>query len=492
MHERNTVLMRQDFFEIIINEFLKISGIPRPSHHEEKISAYIAGWAREHGLQAVRDEWKNVVIEKPASPGMETAPVTILQAHMDMVCVAEDGFEYDPLNDPIRVVNDDVTLTAEGTSLGADDGIGVAMCLYLLQDDTLRHGPLRVILTADEEDGMDSAEMDPVCFKGRYLINLDEEEIGALSNSCAGSELFRFQSVLRKEPVREGSLKISISVSDLLGGHSGLEIHKGRANAVVALAMVLTELSLNGIAFRITSFTGGQAYNAIPKAGSVTVVIDPEDRASAERILDNCISDFKERFCKIEPDCRFVYTTEPYEAKEAPEADASIRLARLMCSVPNGIHTMSPFVEGLVESSANLGMVSMDEGSVEFAVFARSSVEYYAGQISAICGILADAFSFELIREGSTPGWEADPDSVLVDIACGAYRELTGKEMKVRPVHAGVECGIFAKKNPGLDMISIGPTVTGVHSPAERCVLEDVKTTAELIVRILEDICRYE
>ena len=451
--------MKDNVLDIVLKEFLKLAEIPRPSHHEERVSAYLYQWAKEHGLQVVRDDLNDIIIDKPASPGCENVPLVMFQAHMDMVCVAEEGVAYDPLNDPIQVINDGKTLTAKGTSLGADDGIGVAMCLYLLQDDTLRHGPIRAIITTNEEDGMDSMNMDPKFLDGAYLVNLDWETIGSLCNSCAGGDFFNYSRATNWESPAAGSKSMTISFSNLLGGHSGVGINKGHANALVSLATALSMVKQAGICFQIAAFSGGQAPNAIPKFGKVALAVDGKDVEEIRRVLATFHSEFRDAFGNIEPEYSFqidVTDTPPQRVLSRNIGDA---LIGLMTVVPNNVHTMSPFVDGPVESSANLGGITIAEDTIRFTVFERSSVAYQATQIGVICKALAEAFGFEFASDGHVPGWAVNPNSELTKIACEEYKKLTGTDMIVEPVHAGVECGAFAEKNPALDMIAIGPTL---------------------------------
>ncbi len=474
--------------DIVLSEFMELAKVPRPSHHEERVSEYLFQWAKRHGLSVEKDSLNEIIIDKPASPGCENVPRVILQAHMDMVCVCEDGVSYDPVNDPIRVINDGVTLKADGTSLGADDGIGVAMCLYLLQDDSLRHGPIRAIFTTNEEDGMDSVALDPKYLDGDYLINLDWETLGSLCNSCAGGDFFNFSHKAEWETPVAGSKTLTLTFSGLLGGHSGVGINKGHANALVSIATLLSMLKQAGVSYRIASFSGGQAKNAIPAFGCASIVVSAADEEKVNCVIGQFRAEFEEAFGNIEPCMVFAADLSAAAPKRVLKGEIGYALAGLMTAVPNNVHTMSPFIDGLVESSANLGVVSVDGDTVRFTVFARSSVAYHATQIGVICAALADSFGFDFDSEGHVPGWAVNPNSRLTHIACDAYKRLTGADMVVEPVHAGVECGAFAEKNPKLDMISIGPTLMDVHTPNEVCKIEDVKITTELLVEILERI----
>lgn len=480
--------MNKKPIDIVLDEFMAISNIPRPSHHEEKISTYLYEWAEHHGLKVQKDSLGAIIIDKPASLGMESVPRVILQAHMDMVCVAKDGVTYNPLEDPIKVINDGNYLYADGTSLGADDGIGVAMCLYILQDESLVHGPVRVVLTTNEEDGMDSAMMEPKYLEGKYLINLDWETIGSLCNSCAGGDFFNFRKRAKWVTPEDGTISLKLAFNDLLGGHSGIGINKGHANAIVSMATLLSVLKEKGIDYCIAAFSGGSAKNAIPKTSQVEIVIKKEAVAKAKDKINEFMNSFNDAFADIEKGYSLAMDVLNTASDKVLEKELGYNLINLMTAVPNNVHTMSPFIEGLVESSSNLGELTIDENGIYFNVFARSSVEYQAMQIGIICRIMAEQFGFDFDSEGHVPGWAVNPNSKLTVIACDAYKKLTGEDMIVEPVHAGVECGAFAEKNPELDMISIGPTLTDVHTPDEKCSIKDVETTVNLIVEILNMI----
>ena len=474
--------------ETVISEFSKIAQVPRPSHHEEGISTYLCQWAKNHGLHVEVDDMKEVIIDKPASAGCEDIPRVIFQAHMDMVCVAEEGARYDPMADAIKIINDGKTITADGTSLGADDGIGIAMALYLLEDDTLRHGPIRAIFTTNEEDGMDSMNIDPKYLDGEYLVNLDWETVGSLCNSCAGGDFFIFSRNADWGPAPRKSKNMSISFSNLLGGHSGVGINKGHANALVSLATAMAMLKQRGVGYRIASFSGGQAPNAIPKFGKVSFAIDPRNIAKAEAVLKEFIAEFKDAFDNIEKEYSFQVDVKDDAPERVLGMKTSYGLIDLMTIAPNNVHTMSPFIDGLVESSSNIGTITIDDNTVSFADFARSSVSYHATQIGIICQTIAENCGFTLRNDGHVPGWAVNPNSKLTEITCAAYEKLTGIPMVVEPVHAGVECGAFAEKNHALDMIAIGPTLLDVHTPKESCDIESVRVTVELLVEILKAV----
>ena len=472
----------------VMEEFLKIAEIPRPSHHEEKIADYLCAWAKEHGIAAERDEIGSVIMEKPAAAGCEVMPMVILQAHMDMVCVAAEGVKYDPLNDPIHVIREGTVLRADGTTLGADDGMGVAMALTVLADDTLCHGPIRAIFTPSEEDDMASKEMNPKYFGGKYLINLDWEQTGTLCNACAGSITWEMSHRADWESSPRETRTMTISLSGLRGGHSGIDIHRRRANALVTLAAAMTHLRRGGVSFRIADFSGGDTPNAIPDHAHVVFAVEEEEMDQAMALVE----DFSIAFQKAYGHTETGYSLEVGVEEQAPakvlRRETGYALVNLLMMVPYGIHTMSADCEGLVESSANTGMLHIDEKRITATCLLRSSAVYQATYLSHACRTAAEVCGFEAQNTGTTPAWEPRRESHLTEVACAVYEAQNGKPMTVMPVHAGLECGGFAPKNPALDMISIGPTLTGVHTPEERCDTEDVQITVELLKEILRSL----
>lgn len=474
--------------ESILQEFLHLAEIPRPSHHEEKVSAYLMRWAAEHGLSFEQDRLGEVIIDKPASPGCEEVPRVILQAHMDMVCVAAEGTSFDPLKDPIQVLNDGKTLTAKGTSLGADDGIGVALCLHILKDTSLRHGPVRAIFTVNEEDGMSSIDLPEQYLDAGYLINLDWEWLGSLCNSSAGCDFFTLARRPSWEALSPGSRAVQIRLKGLLGGHSGVDINRGRANALISLAAALSELRKSGIPFQLLDFHGGQARNAIPSSADAAIAAAECD---IPEILDRLkAAEASWRGCFEGVEEHAVFIVEPGKTVEGQalcQADTDALLS-LLLSVPCGVHTISPFVPSLTESSQNLGLLSMSADAITLECMERSCTAYRAEELLRTSRLVAESFGFSFSRGDHAPAWAVNPHSRLTPLTCRLYQELTGREMVVEPVHGGLECGAFFEKNPALDMIAIGPSLRDVHTPKESCDLESVAVTAKLITAVLEQI----
>lgn len=472
----------------ILQEFLHLAEIPRPSHHEEQVSAYLLRWAAEHGLSFERDHLGEVIIDKPASPGCEDVPRVILQAHMDMVCVAAEGVSFDPLKDPIQVLNDGKTLTAKGTSLGADDGIGVALCLHILKDDSLRHGPLRAIFTVNEEDGMSSIALPEQYLDAGYLINLDWEWLGSLCNSSAGCDFFTLTRRPSREALSPGSRVVQIRIKGLLGGHSGVDINRGRANALVSLAELLFELRKRGVPFQLLDFHGGQARNAIPSSADAAIAVAEHNIPQALDCLKAAEASWRSCFEGVEEQAAFII--EPGETAEGHafcQADSDALLS-LLLSLPCGVHTISPFIPSLTESSQNLGVLSMTADAVTLECMERSCTAYRAEELLRTSRLVAESFGFSFAGGDHAPAWAVNPRSRLTPLTCRLYQELTGREMVVEPVHGGLECGAFFEKNPSLDMIAIGPSLQDVHTPKEYCDLESVAVTARLIAAVLEQI----
>lgn len=473
--------------QAIIDEFLELAKIPRKSGHEKAVSDYLFGWADKHGFSVVQDAVNNVIIDKPANPGYEHKPLTILQGHMDMVCVATEGNEdYNPLTSPIIVINDGVTLTAKGTSLGADDGIGVAIAQYILTSGT-ELGPLRVIFTVNEEELMLGAkEIENKYLDGKYLINLDSENDTILTNSSAGGMSVIFGRV-PEIALPKYKRAVTLSISGLLGGHSGVEINSGHLNAIRAICYTLLALEQAGVRYQLSSINGGSADNAIPNQCTAILVVNPKDIQRFDQVFEAIHGMLRDTYGHIEKNLAFSYddTTMPDTVLSDAEKDGILTCAT---QVVNGVHTMSPVVDGLVQSSSNLGIMSADTDEVHISIYWRSSDALFIEQMKAQNMALAQRFHMEVTTKSSAPGWPVNPDSLLVPLVTGIYKEQTGEAMRVEAIHAGLECSWFYAKNPLLDLISVGPNLTGVHSPAETLEIASIPKTYQLVLETLRRI----
>ncbi len=472
--------------ERILNNFLSLTRIPRKSHHEEKVSRFLYDWALEKGLTACRDRVGNVIIDKPGDPGYENAPRTILQAHMDMVCVGEPGREYDPINDPITVINDGKTLTADGTSLGGDDGAGVAIAMTILEDHGTGYGPLRAIFTVDEEDGMLGADsLDKEYLDAEYLINLDWEEFGSLCCSSAGSDMYTLS-----RPARWGTAEgraFVLDIRGLEGGHSGAQIHLHRANAIRMAARILRTGENACGTLMLATFKGGSAHNAIPSSAAATVVLDNKKASLFLEAVRTAIDEEKERCALTDPNASITISETDLPDK-ALSADQSSDALSILTEIHDGVNTMSSAIPGLVESSANTGLAELGTDTFSLTVHQRSSEPAITAEMKKDFTALSEKYGYMMETLASAPAWPVKADSELMKICCRKYHALTGKEISVEPVHAGLECGSFSAKNPGLDIISIGPTILDIHSPRETLMLDSVYSCDILVREILKEI----
>ena len=476
----------QEIIDKVVDNFKLLAQVPRPSHHEGKISEFLAGWAKQQGFQVQRDRQDNIMFDVPATPGCESLPLIILQGHMDMVCVAAEGTAFDPLRDPIKLVRDDKagTLRADGTSLGGDDGAGVAMIMLAAQGG-LKHGPLRVIITTDEEDGMEGAfGLNPDWLAGvRYLINLDNEASDeVLVSTAAGDSVKASGTVVLQEPA--GDTAVMLELKGLKGGHSGMEIDKGRCNGLIAMARLLKEIRDQGLEYGLVSFGGGTASNAIPAKADAVVMIRAADREALQEIADTRLGSLQEQYAGIEDGIRLSITDVPAAGQVLSAIDRDNAIL-FMDEIIDGVNTWSADMEGLVESSSNLGIFTADKNGIAARTYVRSSVGELQERIlqSQEELVLRCGYHSEIIKMADP--WPYDPDGRLLALAKQAYKKLNGKEIKVVAVHAGLECGTFAVLNPELDMISIGPDVKDVHSPQETLYLNSIPKTWNLLQELL-------
>ncbi|MBQ7736970.1 MAG: beta-Ala-His dipeptidase [Oscillospiraceae bacterium] len=472
-----------------VENFLLLTRIPRQSGHEEAVSRFLCQWAADRGLTAVRDSANNVIIDKPGAPGLENAPRTILQAHMDMVCVAEEGRVYDPLTDPIRVINDGETLTADGTSLGADNGAGVAVAMTVLEDGDGRFGPVRAIFTTDEENGMTGAlTVDPRHLDAKYLINLDWEGYGSLCCSSAGSDMYSF-----RRPAHwvggNGLRFYSLTVQGLEGGHSGAQIHLGRANAIRMAGNILLSGGEKAPGLSLASFKGGSAHNAIPSSCAAVAAVPAEQAEAFLSAAMETVDRLLEQCALTDPGAS-VTLTETDGADTVLTPDDTRTVLEMLTAVHDGVNTMSPAIPGLVESSASLGLAALDEDGFSFVIHQRSSEPAITEAMKKTYSEQAKRFGFAMTVLSSSPGWPLNPHSRLVALCADCFRALEGREIRVEPVHAGLECGAWANKNPTLDIISIGPELRDIHSPKETLVIKSMEQTETLVKSILKEIAK--
>lgn len=473
---------------LVWEEFYGITQIPRPSKKEERIIEYLIAFAKQHSLEWQRDDIGNVVIRKAATSGYESRKTVILQSHMDMVCEKNADVQFDFDTEPIRTRIDGDWVKAEGTTLGADCGIGMAAALAMLIDPTVEHGPLEALFTVDEETGLTGAfNLGEGMLSGEYLINLDSEDEGEIFIGCAGGVDTVATYKCEWEPTPEGYRFYRVDVTNLLGGHSGDDIDKGRANSNKIIARLIYQAQ-SEYAARLSYIDGGNLRNAIPREAYAVVGVPVK-----------FADEFKEQFARFAEDVKAEFhATEPnmhFSLSEMPSVDGVMGLSLqhslvgALIGVPNGVLALSSAVAGLVETSTNLASVKCcDNGEIIVTTSQRSSVEsakLYAKQSVEAVFLLSGA---EVEHSDGYPGWSPDPESHLLQITVDSYHRLFSAAPKVRAVHAGLECGLFLEKYPNLQMVSFGPTIRGVHSPDERLEISTVDKFWRLLCDVVKNV----
>ena len=469
--------------KLIWEIFDEITAVPRPSKREEKIIEYLISFAQKHGLDYSRDDIGNVVIRKGATAGYESLPTVVLQSHMDMVCEKNSDTVHNFDTDPIRTKIVDGWVKAEGTTLGADCGIGMAAALALLIDPTVEHGAIEALFTVDEETGLTGAfNLGEGMLTGKYLINLDSEDEGEIFIGCAGGvdTLAKFDYSTEELPA--GYEYYNVSVAGLKGGHSGDDIDKGLGNANKILAHFLYDVERYGI--RLVEFDGGNLRNAIPREAYAVVAVPEHTALLFETALATYISAVKALYGVTEPNLKI--TVGQAAAQPAIDADTQSALLAALVGLPNGVLAMSQTMKGLVETSTNLASVKFVDGKIVVTTSQRSSVERAKRDaMHSIEAVLALAGA-DVEHSDGYPGWTPNPASALLVTTVEAYKRLFDAEPKVRAIHAGLECGLFLEKYPHLEMVSFGPTLRGVHSPDERLEIATVDKFWRLLIEVLK------
>ncbi len=466
----------------VFHFFEELSRIPRESGNMKAVSDWAVDFAKERGLRRCQDTLGNVIIWKDASPGYEDHPAVILQGHLDMVCVQEPGSEHDFEKDPLDLYIDGDWVKARGTTLGGDNGIAVAMILALLDDGTLPHPPIEAVLTVDEEVGLLGAkELDCSQLAARRLINLDSEEEGILTVSCAGGARCDLKLSLPAE--RKSGIICEILVSGLPGGHSGAEIHKNYANANRLLAQSL--LDVPGL--RLVSLEGGKQDNAIPSSARAVVHLPRETSNNVAMQIYAAFDAANAPFNtpdNAEPTCGVSFEY-PHILPESLSPEDSRKVLELILAAPNGVQAMSQDIPGLVQTSLNLGILRLEGGKLRLSWSVRSSVAAEKEELIGALQALAERNGGSFDRRGDYPAWEFRKDSPLRKTMVQVFRELSGGEPKVEAIHAGLECGLFAGKLEGLDAVSIGPDMRDIHSPREKLSVSSVGRTWAYLTAVL-------
>ena len=475
---------------MVFEQFAKINEIPRPSKHEEKMIDYLKNWGESRGLDTRVDETGNVIIRKPATKGMENCKTVILQSHMDMVCDKLVDVDFDFNTDAIRTYIDGEWLTAEGTTLGADDGIGCAIELAILDSNDIEHGPIECVFTRDEETGLSGAEgMKAGFMTGDYLINLDSEDEGEIFVSCAGGRNTTAKFTFKREAATD-LFFLRAQLKGLVGGHSGDDINKKRANAIKVLGRFLYQTMKRYDGVRLAQFHSGKLHNAIPRDGYFVIGVP-------NAVKENVKADWNVFAAQVEDefhvtDTSMVWTMESTDAEPVIENRVAQNFVRALQAVDNGIYAICQDEDlgGMVETSSNIASVHTEENEINILSSQRSNV---MSNLDNMCATIVATFELagaEAWSSDGYPAWKMRPGSKLTEIVRNTYRELFGKDPIVRGIHAGLECGLFSERYPNLDMVSFGPTLRFVHTPDERLHIPTVQMVWDHLLLVLKRVPR--
>lgn len=479
---------------LVWNHFATLCAIPRPSRHEAALREHLIAWAQGRGLQNETDAVGNLLIRKNASPGLEQVPPLAMQAHLDMVCQANSGYAHDFLTMPITVEVVDGWLVAQNTTLGADNGMGVALALAALEDETLQHGPLEVLLTVDEEDGMGGAHgLHGGWLRATRMLNLDTEEWGEFYLGCAGGADVQVQAQWPTQPVAAERALWTLQISGLRGGHSGCDIHLPRGNANRLLAQALQALMQGlGDSVQLVSLRGGTARNAFPREARAVLALPAAAMAQARSVVDALAVQWRSTLVVAEGESRVDVQWLPTEAAgaQAVSAEAQRALVQALCDTPYGVRAMSPHFDGVVETSNNLGVIDLQDGQFSANLMVRSLRD---DQTTALADTIAQVFrsaGATVTVDGHYPGWTPNPQSALLAQCQAVFAQTFGEASRLQVIHAGLECGLINAKYPGMDTVSFGPTIRGAHAPGERVEIAAVGRCWTLLRALITQLAR--
>lgn len=472
---------------VVFDCFAEINKVPRPSKKEEKIIAFLKSFGEGLGLETIVDHVGNVIIRKPATAGLENLPMVILQSHMDMVCEKMAGSDFNFETDAIRTYVDGEWLKAEGTTLGADDGIGVAMQMAVLKSDDIQHGPLECVFTVDEETGLTGAqEMKPGFMTGKYLINLDSEDEGQIFISCAGGAGTEADYPFVEEKAPAGAYFFKVQVKGLTGGHSGDDINKRRANANKILLRFLNK-AMEKYDLRLADIQSGGLHNAIPRDGYAICAVDSSKKEAVNVDINVLLAEIKDEFSQTEPNVEI--RMETAEAQPVVmEQTAAVRMVKSLLVVHNGVLEYDQDMEKLVQTSSNLASIRKKGNVVHAVTSQRSSLMSARKNMSAIVRAAFELGGATCKTADGYPGWKLNPNSPLLKATVESYKRVFNKEPEILAIHAGLECGLFSEKYPDIDMVSFGPTLRGVHSPDERLLIPTVQMVWDHLLDLLVHI----
>ena len=474
---------------VVFQEFAKINQIPRPSKHEEKMIEYLKSWGESHRLETIVDKVGNVLIRKPATPGMQDRKAVVLQSHMDMVCDKLVDLEFDFNNEPIRTHIEGEWLTADGTTLGADDGIGCAIQLAILASDDIQHGPLECVFTRDEETGLTGANgMEAGFMTGDYLINLDSEDEGQIFVSCAGGRNTQASFSFERENAPAGSFFMKGEVKGLFGGHSGDDIDKKRANAIKIMARFIFQEMNRYEGIQLVSFHSGKLHNAIPRDGLFEIAVPNEVKENVRADWNVFATEVEDEFHVTDTQMQF-YMESTKESPIIPPALARNFIWALQ-AVDNGVFAIcqDEALGGMVETSSNIASVHSSQTSIDIVSSQRSNV---MSNLDNMCATIRAAFELAGAKVSTSdgyPAWKMKADSKLTKLVVDSYKRLFGKDPIVRGIHAGLECGLFSERYPQIDMVSFGPTLRAVHTPDERLHIPTVQMVWDHLLDVLKNI----
>jgi dipeptidase D len=464
--------------------FATLCAIPRASKEEGKLREHLAAWAEQRGLNPAVDAAGNLILRKPAAPGCEAWPGVVLQAHLDMVCQKNSGVAHDFSSDPIVPSLRDGWLCTDETTLGADNGLGVALILAVLEAQHLKHGPLEALLTVDEEAGMGGARgLAAGTLAGRLMLNLDTEDWGEFYLGCAGGLDVDAAESWQPEALPAGWQGLRLELTGLRGGHSGVDIHEERGNAIKLLLRVLQALNAQ-VDFRLCALNGGTARNALPREAFAVLALPAQEELPAG-FIDGFQSLLRAELAGVDEGLRLAVS--PVAATHCLPIAAQTRWLCLLHAAPHGVRRMSRQVPGVVEISNNLGMVAVSPDGASCNLMVRSLVDSGARALGDEIVSLFALAGIEAKTSGHYPGWQPNPDSALLALCQRVYRRDFGGEAKVKVVHAGLECGLIGAGHPGMDIVSFGPTIRGAHAPGERVEVASVERTWRLLTAILEE-----
>ncbi|MXR68648.1 beta-Ala-His dipeptidase [Shewanella sp. JBTF-M18] len=473
--------------QVLWQWFEQICAIPHPSKHEQALSQYIQNWAKDKQLSVVEDKVGNLIIKKPATPGMENRKIVALQAHIDMVPQKNADKVHDFEKDPIEAYVDGEWVKAKGTTLGSDNGIGMASALAILGSDDIPHGPLEVLLTIDEEAGMTGAfGLEAGYLDAEILINTDSEQEGEIYMGCAGGVDAQITVPMVWQAAEPSLSTYTLTLSGLKGGHSGVNIHLGRGNANKLLARFLFNHA-DELALELTNFSGGSLRNAIPREASVSFMLPNENLPRLETLIQEYTDLVRQELAIADPDMLLTLSEIPAATQVMSEATQQT-LIDLLNACPNGVMRMSDEIQGVTETSLNVGVITTEAESVSILCLIRSLIDSGREEVEGYLTALSNLAGAEVEFSGAYPGWKPDSSSPVMAIVKDTYESIYNKEPVIMVIHAGLECGLFKKPYPEMDMVSIGPTIRFPHSPDEMVLIETVEQYWKLLLAVLERI----